>query len=144
MHLLSAVVVWSLRNRAVVLMATLVFVLFGFRAATLLPIDAVPDVTNVQVQVITTAPALSPVEMEQYVSIPVERAMVGIPHTTEVRSLSKYGISVVTVVFEDDTDMYRARQLVSERMREAVATVPAQYGTPELGPISSGDRKSVV
>ncbi|HEU4407713.1 MAG TPA: CusA/CzcA family heavy metal efflux RND transporter [Polyangiaceae bacterium] len=138
MALLSAIVAWSLRNRAVVLVATLLFVAVGIRAALSLPIDAVPDVTNVQVQVITTAPALSPVEVEQYVTVPVERAMAGVPKSTEVRSVSKYGLSVVTVVFDDGTDIYFARQLVGERMRDAQAAVPAQYGKPEVGPISSG------
>ena len=138
MAFLSAIVAWSLRNRLVIVAATLLFALFGIRAATTLPIDAVPDVTNVQVQVITTAPALSPVEVEQYVSVPVERAMAGIPNTTEIRSTSKYGLSVVTVVFRDGTDIYFARQLVNERMREAQEAVPAQYGMPEMGPISSG------
>ncbi|APR79075.1 Cobalt-zinc-cadmium resistance protein CzcA [Minicystis rosea] len=138
MALLSAIVAWSLRNRAVVLVATVLFVLVGIRAARALPIDAVPDVTNVQVQIITAAPALSPLEAEQYVTIPVERAVTGIPHVTEVRSISKYGLSVVTVVFTDDTDIYFARQLVNERMREAREAVPAQYGKPEMGPISSG------
>src|SRR5262249_17401139 len=83
--LLAWIVHWSLRNRAVVVMATLVFIAFAIHAAIELPLDAVPDVTNVQVQVITTAPALSPVEVEQYVTVPVERAMAGIPHSTEVR-----------------------------------------------------------
>jgi cobalt-zinc-cadmium resistance protein CzcA len=129
---------WSLRNRPVVVVATVLFVLLGLRAALLLPIDAVPDVTNVQVQVITTAPALSPVEIEQYVTIPVERAMAGIPKTVQVRSISKYGLSVVTVVFRDDTDIYFARQLVSERMRTAESAIPAQYGKPEMGPVTSG------
>jgi cobalt-zinc-cadmium resistance protein CzcA len=138
MAFLAAIVGWSLRNRPIVLVATLLFVLLGLRAALTLPIDAVPDVTNVQVQVITSAPALSPLEVEQYVSVPVERAMAGLPKTTEVRSISKYGLSVVTVVFEDETSIYFARQLVSERMREAQEAVPAQYGKPEMGPISSG------
>ena len=110
----------------------------GVRAAVSLPIDAVPDVTNVQVQIITAAPALSPVEVEQYVTVPVERAMAGLPKSTEVRSISKYGVSVVTVAFDDGTDIYWARQLVNERMREAQEAVPAQYGKPEMGPISSG------
>lgn len=135
---LSAIVRWSLHNRPIVLIATLLFVLLGVRAATQLPIDAVPDVTNVQVQIITAAPALSPVEVEQYVTVPVERAMAGIAKTTEVRSVSKYGLSVVTVVFRDDTDIYWARQLVNERMREAQDAVPSVYGKPEMGPISSG------
>jgi cobalt-zinc-cadmium resistance protein CzcA len=138
MHSLSAVVAWSLRNRALVLVATLLFVAVGIRAALSLPIDAVPDVTNVQVQVITAAPALSPVEVEQYISIPVERAMSGLPKLTQVRSVSKYGLSVVTVVFEDETDIYFARQMVSERMRAAADAVPATYGAPEMGPITTG------
>jgi hypothetical protein len=94
MAFLSAIVAWSLRNRLIVLVATLLFTIFGIRSALQLPIDAVPDVTNIQVQVITSAPALSPVEVEQYVSVPVERAMAGIPNTTEIRSISKYGLPV--------------------------------------------------
>ena len=138
MVLLAAIVSWSLRNRPIVLVVTLLFVIIGIRSAATLSIDAVPDITNVQVQIITAAPALSPVEVEQYVSVPVERAMAGIPRTTQIRSVSKYGLSVVTVVFEDDTNTYFARQLVNERMREAQSAVPRQYGTPEMGPISSG------
>ena len=138
MHLLSAIVAWSLRNRAFVLVATLLFIVIGVRSALELPIDAVPDVTNVQVQIITAAPALSPVEVEQYISIPVERAMSGLPKMTQVRSVSKYGLSVVTVVFQDGTDIYFARQLINERMREADEAVPRAYGTPEMGPISTG------
>jgi cobalt-zinc-cadmium resistance protein CzcA len=138
MWLLAKFVGWSLRNRALVLAAALLLVLLGARAAATLSIDAVPDVTNVQVQIITSAPALSPAEVEQYVSVPIERAMAGIPKTSEVRSISKYGLSVVTVVFHDGTDIYFARQLVNERMTEATEAVPAQYGRPELGPISSG------
>ncbi|MBK7863302.1 MAG: efflux RND transporter permease subunit [Archangiaceae bacterium] len=134
----SAVVRWSLQNRVVVLLATALFVAVGVRAALRLRVDAVPDVTNIQVQVITAAPALSPIEIEQYVTVPVERSMAGIPRSTEVRSISKYGVSVVTVVFEDGTDIYWARQLVSERMGEAQDRVPQQYGRPQLGPISSG------
>src|SRR5262249_4541614 len=126
------------KNRAVVLFATVLLVVLGVRSALVLPIDAVPDVTNVQVQIITSAPALSPVEVEQYVTVPVERAMAGIPRTTELRSISKYGLSVVTVAFEDNTDIYFARQLVGERLREADDAVPRSYGRPEMGPISSG------
>jgi cobalt-zinc-cadmium resistance protein CzcA len=121
-----------------VVLGFMILIAFGVRAALTLPIDAVPDVTNVQIQIITAAPALSPVEVEQYVSVPVERSMAGIPKTTEIRSISKYGISVVTIAFEDGTDIYFARQLVSERMREAEDAVPREYGTPEMGPISTG------
>ena len=138
MKFLGAIVGWSLRNRLIVSVATLLFIFFGIQSALKLPIDAVPDVTNVQVVVITSAPALSPVEIEQYVTAPVERAMSGIPKMTEMRSISKYGLSVVTLVFRDDTNIYFARQMVLERMREAENSVPKQYGTPEMGPISTG------
>ncbi len=138
MGFLTAIVNASLKNRAVVLIATLLFILLGVQAALRLPIDAVPDVTNVQVQIITAAPALSPIEVEQYVTVAVERAVSGIPKVTQVRSISKYGLSVVTIVFADDTGIYLARQLVAERMREAEDAVPSQYGKPEMGPISSG------
>jgi len=138
MRLLASLIAWSLQHRALVLVATLLFVAFGLRAAVELPIDVVPDVTSVQVQVITAAPALSPVEIEKYVSIPVERAMSGLPNVVEVRSVSKYGISVVTIVFEDDTDIYFARQRISERMTDAREAIPEGYGSPTLGPISTG------
>ena len=138
MAIIKIILGWSLRNRMLVILGFAVLIAFGVRATLRLPIDAVPDVTNVQIQIITTAPALSPVEVEQYVSVPVERAMAGIPRTTEIRSLSKYGVSVVTIAFEDGTDIYFARQLVSERMRDAEDAVPREYGTPEMGPISTG------
>ena len=137
MKFLSFIVGWSLRNRPIVLVMTVLFLVVGVRAATTLPIDAVPDITNVQVQIITAAPALSPVEVEQYITVPVERAMAGVPQSTEIRSVSKYGLSVVTVVFTDNTSIYFARQLVNERMREAQDAVSNQYGKPEMGPISS-------
>src|ERR1044071_5627745 len=127
MSFFASIVGWSLRNRAAVVLGATLLLLVGVRSGFRLPIDAVPDVTNVQVQVITSAPALSPLEVEQYVTVPVERAMAGIPKTSEVRSLSRYGLSLVTVAFEDGTDIYFARQLVSERMREAGDAVSGQY-----------------
>ena len=138
MQFLGWLISASLRQRALVICATLLFVLFGLRAAWELPMDAVPDVTNVQVLVLTSAPALSPVEMEQYVTIPVERAMSGLPHLRELRSISKYGLSLVTIVFSDDTDIYLARQLVAERMRDAEQNIPRRYGQPQIGPLSTG------
>ncbi len=138
MSLLAFIVSWSLRNRPIVVFATLIFIVAGIRAARSLPVDAVPDVTNIQVQVITAAPALSPIEIEQYVTVPVERAMAGTPKMTEVRSISKYGLSVVTLVFADGTDIYLARQLVGEKLREAQDAIPERYGKPEMGPITTG------
>jgi len=135
---LGHIVAWSLRHRAIVLLATALLIIVGVTSAVDLPIDAVPDITNIQVQIITPAPALSQIEVEQYVTAPVERAMSGIPKVDEVRSISKYGLSVVTVVFDDGTDIYFARQMVLERMREAEETVPAAYGRPQMGPIATG------
>ncbi len=138
MPVLTAVVRWSLRHRAIVLVLTALLAVIGLRSAATLKLDAVPDVTSIQVQIITSAPALAPVEVESYVTIPVERVMAGIPGATEVRSLSKHGISVVTVVFEDSVDLLVARQLVSERMPRATEAVPSRYGRPVMGPMTSG------
>ncbi len=138
MELLSAVFRWSLRNRAMVMLAAALFTVLGIQAALGLPVDAVPDITTMQVQVITSAPALSPVEVERMVSVPVERAMAGTPKATEIRSLSKYGLSIVTVVFEEDTDLYFARQQISERLKGIEEAVPARYGRPELAPATTG------
>lgn len=138
MALLAAIVRWSLRNRPAVLVAYVLLVLLGIRSSASLKLDALPDVTTVQVQIITSSPALSPTEVESYVTIPVERTLAGIPRTTEVRSLSKYGISVVTVVFEEGTDLFLARQLAAERMPRVTEAVPERYGRPVMGPMTSG------
>jgi len=127
-----------LRNKALVLIGVVLWVVLGTRAANELPIDAVPDVTNVQVQILTDSPGLSPLEVERFVTWPVETAMSGLPETEEVRSLSRFGLSVVTVVFEDGTDLWWARQLVSERLSDARESIPAGYGEPEIGPPSTG------
>jgi cobalt-zinc-cadmium resistance protein CzcA len=129
---------FSIRNRALVILGVLLVGAVGLRAAQQLPIDAVPDVTNVQVQVLTTAPALGPLEVEKFITFPVETVMSGLPHLEEVRSLSKFGLSSVTIVFEEGTDIYFARQLVAERLAEARQVVPEGYGSPSMGPISTG------
>jgi len=129
---------FSLNNRLLVLAAWLLVVVAGIRSLGQLPIDAVPDVTNVQVQVLTSAPALAPEEVERFITFPVETAMSGLPRLAEIRSVSKFGLSVVTVVFTEATDIYWARQLVGERLAAARAEIPAGYGEPEMGPISTG------
>jgi cobalt-zinc-cadmium resistance protein CzcA len=128
--MLQHIVQWSLRNRFLVLVLTAVVVALGVSAARTLPIDAVPDITNVQVQILTKAPALGPLEVERFVTVPVERSMSGLPQVTDLRSVSKFGLSQVTVVFEDDADIYRARQLVAERLQEARDVIPEGYGHP--------------
>src|SRR5579875_3120180 len=135
--MLNSIIESSLRNRFFVLMATALVAGLGVYSALHLPIDAVPDLTNVQVQVITEAPALSPMEVETILSFPVEGAMSGLPDVEQIRSISKFGISVVTIVFHEGTDLYRARQLVSERLGRAAEAIPKGYGTPALGPIST-------
>jgi cobalt-zinc-cadmium resistance protein CzcA len=128
----------SIRHRLAVLLGTLVLVFTGARAFEQLPIDAIPDLTNVQVQVLTNAPALGPLDVERLVTAPVELAMSGLPRTTEIRSISRYGVSAVTVVFEDGVEPYFARQLVNERIARAREAVGSEYGIPELGPMSTG------
>ncbi len=135
---MKSLVSFCIQQRFLVIFAVLLVGAVGVRAAKLLPIDAVPDVTNVQVQILTNAPALAPVEVEQYVTAPVEIAMSGLPNVEEVRSLSRFGLSAVTVVFEEGTDIYFARQMVSERLSDAREAIPSGYGTPEMGPISTG------
>jgi cobalt-zinc-cadmium resistance protein CzcA len=127
----------ALRHRVIVLLLALLLVVVGVRAFQQLPIDAFPDVTNVQVTVISHGPTLSPLEMEQLVTYPIEQACAGLPFSTQVRSLSKYGLSIVTVVFEDGTDIYFARQLVMERMLSARDGLPDGVES-NLGPISTG------
>ncbi len=135
--MIESIVRASLRNRALVLVGSLLLVALGAIAVARLPIDAVPDVTNVQVQIITPAPALSPLEVEQYVTFPVERGLGGIAGLKEQRSVSRYGLSVVTAVFNDGVNIYFARQQVNERLREIAEAIPARYGRPGMGPIST-------
>jgi cobalt-zinc-cadmium resistance protein CzcA len=134
----SKIVDWSLRNRFLVIVLGVLLVAGGVESALRLPIDAVPDVTNVQVQVLTKAPALAPLEVEQLITFQVETAMAGLPDIENIRSVSKFGLSAVTVVFTEGTDIYRARQLVQERLAEARESIAPGYGTPEMGPIASG------
>ncbi len=135
--MLNSIIQSSLNNRFFVIMATMLVGGMGVYSALHLPIDAVPDLTNIQVQVITEAPALSPVEVDSLLSFPVSGAMSGLPDVEQIRSISKFGVSVVTVVFKEGTDIYRARQLVGERLPRAAEAIPAGYGTPMLGPIAT-------
>ncbi|MCX4242578.1 efflux RND transporter permease subunit [Paraliomyxa miuraensis] len=134
--MLTRLIDLCLRYRPLVLLATAVLALVGLASLSRLPFDAFPDTTPVQVQVNTTAPALSPLEVERQITFPVEQAISGLPGLTEVRSISKFGFSQVTAIFEGDTDIYLARQVVSERL--ATAELPEGVGRPALGPVSTG------
>lgn len=136
--MIDRILEWSLGNRFLVLALSGALVLGGLVALRSLPIDAVPDVTNVQVQVLTSVPALGPEEVERFITAPVELAMSGLPRLQEVRSISRFGLSAVTVVFQDGTDIYFARQLVNERVQEARSAIPSGYGEPEMGPVTTG------
>lgn len=127
----------SIQQPGLVLLAVLGMALLGIHSYQNLAIDAVPDITNVQVQINTTAPGYSPVEVEQRVTFPIEMIMAGLPDLEYTRSLSRYGLSQVTVIFEDGTDIYQARQLVSQRIQEAKERLPAGIET-SMGPISTG------
>ncbi|MFN9718042.1 MAG: efflux RND transporter permease subunit [Planctomycetota bacterium] len=135
--MLAQLIKVTLENRFLVLAGTLLMAIAGISAAIHLPIDAVPDMTNVQVTVITEAGSLSPVEVERYITQPVEVTMGGLPDVEELRSVSKFGISVVTIVFKEGTRLDRSRQLVSERLSNAAAQIPPGYGTPEMGPLTT-------
>ena len=135
--MLNAMIDASVRNRWLVLIAVALLAAFGVYNWFRLPIDAVPDITNVQVQINTSAPGYSPLEAEQRITFAVETAMAGLPRLAYTRSISRYGLSQVTVVFEDGTDIYFARQRVAERLQEARADLPPSI-EPELGPIATG------
>ena len=128
---------FAIEHRWLVLLAVLGMAALGVFTYQRLPIDAVPDITNVQVQINTEAPGYSPLESEQRVTFPIETAMAGLPNLEQTRSLSRYGLSQVTVVFKDGTNIYFARQLVNERIQEARAKLPGGL-TPTLGPIATG------
>ncbi|SCX02822.1 cobalt-zinc-cadmium resistance protein CzcA [Nitrosomonas eutropha] len=126
-----------IRHRGLVLLAVLAMAILGLHSYQRLPIDAVPDITNVQVQINTAAPGYSPMEVEQRITFPVETIMAGLPGLDYTRSLSRYGLSQVTVVFQEGTDIYFARQLVSQRIQEAQGQLPASV-KPSMGPIATG------
>lgn len=136
--MLGKIIQFSIRNRLLVVIASVFMGAYGAYNFTILPIDAVPDITNVQVQINTSVPALSPIEIEKRITFPIETAMSGLPFLEELRSISRYGLSQVTVVFEDGTDLFLARQLVGERLQNAKEALPPGLAEPAMGPISTG------
>ncbi len=134
--MLTALIDLCLRHRPIVLLATMVLIAVGLVSFQRLPFDAFPDTTPVQVQINTTAPALSPLEVERQITFPLEQSISGLPGLTTVRSVSKFGFSQVAAIFDDDTNIYLARQVVSERL--ASADLPDSVGRPALGPVATG------
>jgi cobalt-zinc-cadmium resistance protein CzcA len=136
--MLNSIISFSIKNKIIIAMLTLGLIVWGSYSLTKLPIDAVPDITNNQVQVLTVSPSLAATEIERLVTFPVEQTMATIPNITEMRSFSRFGLSVVTIVFTEDTDVYWARQQVNERLAVAKSQIPAGSGSPELAPLSTG------
>ncbi|MEK6672358.1 MAG: efflux RND transporter permease subunit [Nitrospirota bacterium] len=135
--MIEKLITFALKNKFLIIIAVALLVAFGIYAYQKLPIDAFPDVTNIQVQVITKAPGMSPVEVEQLVTYPLEVEFMGLPKKIELRSVTKLGLSVITIVFEDDTDIYWARQIVLERLIQAREKLPEGVESV-LGPIATG------
>lgn len=136
--MLARLVELSLRYKLLVIITFLVVGVLGYQAVRKLPIDAFPDVTPVQVNVYTEAAGLAAEDVEQLLTTPVESALAGLPQVEEVRSVSLFGLSYVSVYFSDDMDIYFARQLVNERLQQVGDRLPAGYGKPEMGPNTSG------
>ena len=136
--MLNKIIDFSLKNKLIVILFTLTVVAFGLFAVFKIPVGAVPDITNNQVQVITTSGNLSTQEIEQFITAPVEMEMANLPGVKEIRSISKFGLSVVTIVFKDNLGTYLPRQLIAEKIKAASANIPEGFGSPAMGPITTG------
>lgn len=136
--MINNIISFSIKNKLIIGLLTLALIFVGLWSVTKVPLDAVPDITNNQVQVITQAPNLGTEDIEQFVTYPVEVSMANLPGVTEIRSVSRFGLSVVTIVFEDDMETYLPRQLVAEKLTEVREEIPNGFGVPGMGPISTG------
>ncbi len=136
--MLNKIIHFSIKNKLIVAVFTIALICWGVWSATKLPVDALPDVTNNQVQVITRAPTLAAQEVEQFITYPVEKSLSNIQGVEEMRSFSRFGLSVITVVFEENVNVYFARQLIAEKLKEAEEKIPKGVGSPELAPVTTG------
>ncbi len=136
--MLNKIIEFSIKNKLIIGLFVIVLVGYGIYEVKRLPIDAVPDITNNQVQVITVAPALGATDVERLITFPIEQANSNIPHLKELRSYSSFGLSVITIVFEDNVDVYWARQQISERLQQVQDKLPKGFGSPFLAPVTTG------
>jgi heavy metal efflux system protein len=136
--MLDKIIQFSLNNKLIIGLLVLFITVFGIFSITQIPIGAVPDITNNQVQVITTSKNLSTADVEQFITAPVELEMANLPGVEEIRSVSKFGLSVVTIVFDEDLGTYLPRQLIAEKIASASEKIPAGFGTPFMGPVTTG------
>ncbi|MBC7426506.1 MAG: CusA/CzcA family heavy metal efflux RND transporter [Bacteroidia bacterium] len=136
--MLDKIIAFSVKNKLVIAIMTLALIVWGVWSASKLPIDALPDITNNQVQIITRSPTLAAQEVEQFVTYPIEKTLANLPDVMEIRSFSRFGLSVITIVFEDDVNIYFARQLIGEKLKQAEKEINPSMGKPELAPITTG------
>ena len=136
--MISRIITFSVKNKFIVGLFIIALTGWGIFSLTRLPVDAIPDITNNQVQVISLAPSLAAQEVESFITSPIELAVASIPDIVELRSISRLGLSVVTVVFEDGVDVYWARQQLSERLKEAEESIPQGLARISLAPVSTG------
>ncbi len=134
----NTIIRFSISNKPIIGFLVLFLIGFGIYSITEIPINAVPDITNNQVQVVTSSPSLSPQEVEKFITYPLEITMANIKDVVEIRSVSRYGLSVVTIVFKEKVPILDARQLVNEQIQMAQADIPEGLGTPEMLPITTG------
>ena len=137
-RVLDQIIKFSIRNKLTIGLLTLLLIIWGVWSASKLPIDALPDITDNQVQIITQSPTLAAQEVEQYVTYPIEKSLANLPDIVEMRSFSRFGLSVITVVFKDEVNIYFARQLISEKLKQAEKEIPERLGKPELAPVTTG------
>lgn len=136
--MLNKIIQFSIKNKLVIGLLTLGLIIWGIWSANRLPIDALPDITDNQVQIITQTPTLAAQEVEQFVTYPIEKAMANLPDIIEMRSFSRFGLSVITIVFKESTNIYFARQLIGEKLKQAEKGIPESMGRPELAPVTTG------
>ncbi|MEP7231629.1 MAG: efflux RND transporter permease subunit [Ginsengibacter sp.] len=136
--MLNKIIHFSIHNKLIIGLFTLGLIAWGSYSLTKLPIDAVPDITDKQVMVITVTPTLAAQEVERLITFPVEQTMASIPKIEEIRSFSRFGLSLVTIVFKESADIYWARQQIGERLSLAAKQIPEGVGTPEMAPVTTG------
>ena len=136
--MINSIIYFSIKNKLIVGLLTLALIGAGIYSLFTVNLGTVPDITNNQVQVITVSQNLATEDIERFVTFPVELAMANLPGVTEIRSISRFGLSVVTIVFEDDMGTYLPRQLVQEKLNVVIQQIPENFGSPSMGPITTG------
>lgn len=136
--MLNKIIEFSIKNKLIIGLMTLALVIYGVIELRKLPIDAVPDITDNQVQIITASPSLGAPDVERFITFPIEQVSRNIVGVKQIRSFSRFGLSVITIVFNEDTNVYLARQQVAERLQQVSQDIPKEIGVPAMAPITTG------